>query len=159
MGLDMYLKAKRFLSAYNDEDKEALEALDRIPSVDLGDLQITELVYDAMYWRKANHIHAWFVKNVQEGNDDCGSYYVSTEQLQELLTTCKAVLADPSLAPQLLPTQSGFFFGGVEYNDWYFQDVRDTATRLEELLKLNSRSTAAKRWISFEYHSAGKGGS
>ena len=154
MGLDMYLKAKRFLSAYNDEDKEVLEALDAIPGVDLGGMAVRELSYEAMYWRKANHIHKWFVDKVQGGNDDCGHYRVSEEQLQELLTTCKAVLADRSLAPQLLPTQSGFFFGGVEYNDWYFQDVRDTATRLEELLKLNSRSTAAKRWISFEYHSS-----
>ena len=25
------------------------------------------------YWRKANAIHGWFVRNVQNGKDDCGT--------------------------------------------------------------------------------------
>lgn len=40
------------------------------------------------YWRKANHIHNWFVENVQNGVDDCDSYVVSREKLQELYDTC-----------------------------------------------------------------------
>ena len=43
------------------------------------------------YWRKANAIHNWFVKNVQEGVDDCKDYYVSLESLKELLDLCLEV--------------------------------------------------------------------
>lgn len=50
---------------------------------------ITETIAD---WRKANAIHKWFVDNVQDGIDDCKAYYVSHEQLQELLDIVNAVL-------------------------------------------------------------------
>lgn len=43
------------------------------------------------YWRKANQIHNWFVENVQYGNDDCGIYEVTKDQLEELLDLCYTV--------------------------------------------------------------------
>lgn len=43
-------------------------------------------------WRKANHIHLWFVLNVQNNVDDCGIYEVTKEQLEKLLRVCKEVL-------------------------------------------------------------------
>ena len=49
------------------------------------------------YWRKANQIHSWFVENVQGGEDDCGSYEVTKEQLQTLLGICKAIVKNCKL--------------------------------------------------------------
>lgn len=54
--------------------------------------RISGIEEEVMYWRKANHIHAWFVDNVQGGFDDCRSYDVSREQLQELLRVCEEVI-------------------------------------------------------------------
>ena len=68
-------------------------------------------------------IHKWFVDHVQEGEDDCKQYYVSREQLKELLGTCKLVIENHELAGELLPTQDGFFFGSTEYDDEYFKNV------------------------------------
>lgn len=48
-------------------------------------------------WRKANHIHNWFVKNVQDGNDNCGTYEVTKDKLEELLTICNEVLTASKL--------------------------------------------------------------
>ena len=45
------------------------------------------------YWRKANHIHQWFVENVQGGEDECKPHSVSREQLKELREMCLRVLA------------------------------------------------------------------
>jgi hypothetical protein len=87
------------------------------------------------YWRKANQIHKWFVDNVQEGVDNCSEYYVSKEQLKQLLNVCKKVKEDNTLAEELLPTSSGFFFGNTEYNEWYFKDIEYTIQLLEPLLK------------------------
>ena len=84
------------------------------------------------YWRKANQIHAWFVKNVQGGNDNCGEYYVSHEKLKELLTTCQQALF--SKDPSLLPPQEGFFFGGTDIDEWYWQDIKDTIKKLKRVL-------------------------
>ena len=53
-------------------------------------------------WRKANQIHKWFVDNVQDGNDDCKQYYISHEQLQELVDICKKVLAASKLIPGVI---------------------------------------------------------
>lgn len=44
------------------------------------------------YWRKANAIHAWFVRVVQAGVDRCQVSPVSREQLSLLRTTCQEVL-------------------------------------------------------------------
>lgn len=68
MGLDMYLIKRKKTNICDDSFDEVA------------------------YWRKANQIHNWFVKNVQDGNDDCGEYEVSRQKLQELLSICRDVL-------------------------------------------------------------------
>jgi hypothetical protein len=39
------------------------------------------------------------------------------------------------LAEELLPSASGFFFGGTEYDEWYFNDIATTIAILEEALE------------------------
>jgi hypothetical protein len=148
MGLDMYLSARRYVSEYSERDKELRGELDKLS--DIAGLPIQEVVCEAMYWRKANAIHDWFVKNVQKGVDDCGTYYVSNDKLKELLELCKEVWANKGKACELLPTASGFFFGTVEYDDWYFENIQDTIARLESLL---SNQQITDNFI-FEYHSS-----
>ena len=43
-------------------------------------------------------------------------------------------IVDPQAAAQLLPTSSGFFFGSTDYDQYYSQDVRETAEVLASLL-------------------------
>ena len=89
------------------------------------------------YWRKANAIHQWFVDNCQNGEDDCRDAYVSREKLEELLGIVQEVLADRSKVDELLPTQSGFFFGSTEYDEYYFQDLELTQRILENALSMS----------------------
>jgi len=133
MGLDMYLSAKRYVSTFRKSDEALRGELNKLTEM-TGGLEIQEVVCEAMYWRKANAIHDWFVKNVQDGVDNCGSYYVPKEKLQELVELCKEVMANKGRAVELLPTASGFFFGSTDFDDYYFEDVQNTITRLEELL-------------------------
>ena len=93
---------------------------------------------EVAYWRKANHIHRWFVDNVQNGIDDCGEYKVTKEQLIQLRDECNQVLNNSSLAESLLPTFPGFFFGGTEYNDGYMYDLRNTVQIIDEILENKS---------------------
>lgn len=60
----------------------------------------------AMYWRKANHIHAWFVDNVQDGNDDGGTYPVSPNQLSDLLDRCSKVIEASNLVDERMDEET-----------------------------------------------------
>lgn len=84
-----------------------------------------------MYWRKANQIHRWFVEEVQNGEDECRPHYVHPEQIADLVERCEQIMEDHELAPKLLPTRSGFFFGSTEYDEWYFSDIEATAKGLK----------------------------
>ena len=131
MGLDMYLNAKRYL--WHTEDEVVNKITSNFP--ELGEGKIKQLTAEVGYWRKANCIHKWFVDNVQEGEDDCGDYEVSNDKLKELLDLIDQVLANKKKAHKLLPNQSGFFFGGTEYDDYYYADLRDTKRALKPLIK------------------------
>ena len=86
------------------------------------------------YWRKANAIHNWFMQFTDE--DNCRPVYVEREKLVELLAICKNILKekDEEIAEDLLPTASGFFFGSTEYDEWYWYQVEQTITILENIL-------------------------
>lgn len=108
------------------------------------------IIDEVGYWRKANHIHNWFVEHVQDGEDDCKYHNeVTKEDLEELLDACNEVLCDPDMAPQLLPTQCGFFFGSTEYDEWYMNDIRNTVdiiTKVLETTDFNSEMLYYRSW-------------
>jgi hypothetical protein len=137
----MYLVKKTDVKnwGFRDEEKEGLFKVvvkrgnKKIEGV--KEERIAQIVEDVMYWRKANAIHIWFVKNVQEGEDDCKEYYVDHEKLKELRDIIRKVLKKHSLAHELLPTGDGFFFGDTSYNEYYFEDLKKTDKVFTELLK------------------------
>ena len=160
----MYLSAKKHFAKIN---WQALQANDELsynsPEAvypkfnDL--LELTQLsnvatdIYGATvevtcaYWRKANQVHAWFVKNVQGGNDNCGEYYVSQDKLKELRDLCQKALDNRD--PNLLPPQDGFFFGGTDIDEWYWQDLKNTIAQLDRVFALPQLSD-----LSFSYTSS-----
>ncbi len=124
----MYLIGKKFMG-YAKEEK----LRNRIQKdIDL-DYKIDYIEVNLGYWRKANHIHKWFVDNVQDGNDDCGTYYVSEEDLKNLLVITNEALESKN-PENILPTQEGFFFGGTEYDEYYKDDLHNTKKILEKIL-------------------------
>lgn len=141
MGLDMYLRATIYTSDHFEKDLNSRlrEMLDLGPLPEIGFITVS---VEVGYWRKANAIHAWFVENVQGGDDNCQPHDVSREQLIELREICDRILAlqDTNelaaieLARQILPTQQGFFFGTYEYDDWYFASLARTSTIINDLL-------------------------
>jgi CRISPR/Cas system-associated protein endoribonuclease Cas2 len=144
MGLDMYLeKCNRKAYGYKnfdiDEIKENNQKLyNEIKPflVMRGEHIHWESIFEKVgYWRKANAIHNWFVENVQNGIDNCEYYEVQKDKLEELLKICKSIKENNEIANQLLPTQSGFFFGSTEYGEWYFEDIDYTITLLTKVLE------------------------
>ena len=89
------------------------------------------------YWRKANQIHEWMVKNVQRGTDDCRPHEITPEDMKQLVELCDRVLEahDTEVSDSILPTGSGFFFGSTDYDEYYYKDVEYTKALLEEIMK------------------------
>jgi ABC-type Zn uptake system ZnuABC Zn-binding protein ZnuA len=136
MGLDMYLRKKIYIGA-NFEHNEIAGVIYLTKGgtpIKINLDKVTYIIEDCGDWRKANQIHAWFVENVQEGKDDCREYYVSEEKLKELLDLCLQIKGNPTLAPELLPTQGGFFFGDTDYDEWYWYDIDNTISIIENVL-------------------------
>ena len=133
MGLDMYLSKKHYVQNWDHDPKnwEVTVTLNGEPYPDVDSKRVTYVTEQVMYWRKANAIHAWFVRNVQGGIDECQVAHVSREQLEELLKDVEAALVNGKKgAEQVLPTESGFFFGGTEYDEWYWDSLKETRKML-----------------------------
>lgn len=171
MGLDMYLKAERYLSSWDEESKALKDTIHK--AIGLGDIEPqsgTSVSIGVGYWRKANAIHQWFVDNVQDGEDDCKEYDVSREDLTNLRNLCAEVLefvepkfeqlkADKSLkgivggledqisefCEENLPTQEGFFFGTYDYGEWYILNLKDTIKQVDAVLTLPD-----KWWFKYQ---------
>lgn len=142
MGLDMYLKGRKYIQDWahqyeGDKIPESTVAI-QIQKLIGATVPVSCVIADFGYWRKANEIHKWFVDRVQDGVDECQESYVDEEMLQELLETCETVLANPDQAPELLPCASGFFFGSVEYDEYYFNDIRETIDIVKQCLEAGS---------------------
>lgn len=104
---------------------------------------------EAIYWRKANAIHRWFVENVQGGHDDCEKYVVTAGQLENLRALCNEVIENKELAEELLPTQSGFFFGSTDYDEWYLESILKTRSCLNDLLHECDENQTFVYWSSW----------
>lgn len=140
MGLDQYLEKQTYVQQWEHQKPEEKIFI----TVKKGDKihkrikpeRISYITEQVMYWRKANAIHKWFTDNCYEGKENNGEeIYVSSENIKKLLDDIQAVLDDTSLAESILPTESGFFFGTTEYDEWYFDDLRKTKDCFENLLK------------------------
>ena len=142
MGLDMYLSAKTYVDKFDYKEnpegpvvtQKFKDMLNLYPELNTGDIYGFEVSRVVCYWRKANAIHNWFVENVQHGDDNCASYHVTREDLEQLRTDIKQVLNDKDKADVILPTSTGFFFGSQEYDEWYIADLQDTLSFLDRAL-------------------------
>lgn len=159
MGLDQFLVAKRYYSdgAMNTDKPDELDEFKKLQELaGVSKIIDAESHWRYMYlqigvgkWRKANHVHKFFVDNVQRGEDNCGTYDVSRGDLEQLLKLCEQVLKDPTKADELLPRSEGCFFGSEEYDEWYFADIDYTVDVIKRVLE-NCKDYV---W-SFEYSSS-----
>ena len=168
MGLDMYLaveggsdpKRVRELvdAATNDDGSPRFRATwyDGGPAYALGDDDDDDPIL--AYWRKANAVHGWIVRELAAGVDECQRIPITQQQMQDLHDRCKAVidplpagamepdktgrkpkvelteddlagLAERAEEQGLMPTP-GFFFGSYGIDVWFAVDLKDTVEQL-----------------------------
>jgi hypothetical protein len=138
MGLDMYLD--RVTMFYDTSNEDARDAA--VMPVNVKNDRVKSITESMIYWRKANHIHRWFVNNVQNGEDNCGTYLVNRDDISSLLAAVTVALdakdKSPSLGAEraltLLPPASGFLFGSTDLDERYWSVLDRTKKELEDLL-------------------------
>lgn len=84
--------------------------------------------------RKENHIQLYVETEVGDV-DNCGYLPLEKEHVERLVDRLRRVHDDHSLAAQLLPTQEGFFFGGTDYDEWYFGDIEQELKDFTQILE------------------------
>lgn len=105
MGLDMYLYAEKHVSNASDGFVEKFpeyakeveqyklvmsgSGMDSLPTPEYGGATISKCVG---YWRKANAIHGWIVRNLANGIDDCQRINLDREDIVKLRDSCVKAL-------------------------------------------------------------------
>ena len=84
--------------------------------------------------RKENHVQAFIEGEVGDVNN-CDYLPLEKGDVERLVERLRRVDEDHSLAGALLPTQEGFFFGGTDYDEWYFNDIKEELKAFEEILE------------------------
>tara|TARA_R100001086_G_scaffold198857_1_gene115157 strand:- start:10108 stop:10689 length:582 start_codon:yes stop_codon:yes gene_type:complete len=139
MGLDMYLTRKVYVKTWDFTPEESRYKMTikrggkKIDHINPDNISYIHL--DAAYWRKANHIHNWFVENVQNGQDDCDEYYVPNEKLVELFNLCKTIL--DSVKTEEGKIHTGTSYSGGEKTEHYKDGkvvTKESAELCESLL-------------------------
>ena len=113
MGLDMYLERV----SRNDSGNRA----------------------EVHYWRKANSIHNWILKETgthSDFNAGDNGIELTKDMLIKFVEQAETVLRDKSdeTSERLIPSCSGFFFGSTTYDEWYYKDIEDTAEKFKQLI-------------------------
>lgn len=127
MGLDMFLQTvpkKKIPKDYEDYCKLSNEYWNK-------DKKYERTLID---WRKANQIHHWFTEHCKCLEPEV-LYLVTVDDISELYKTIEQVLKDHSKAKTLLPTCQGFFYGSMEYDEWYFDELEYSLKLLKMVLE------------------------
>ena len=147
MGLDMWLEKEVFVGGYYTPDNVKVDGKD-VPVVELNvngehfDIdfrKVSSIREHVAYWREANAIHGWFIKNCADEDEECQNMFVSTWRLVELRELCQKILDEPEgegrdkLAAEILPPCKEFFFGSTEIGERYYDQLRYTVEALADI--------------------------
>ena len=148
MGLDMYFFARKTtyksFSKWDEPDRanevnypEDLKTFsDYIYDRNFKSVQ-TETIYQIGYFRKFNALHGYIVKTFANGIDNCQAILLHKEDVEQIKKVLDDVLnahQQVEKAKEILPTQSGFFFGETDYDEFYFNEAKVAADLMQSFL-------------------------
>ena len=148
--------------AYADEYKKWIRKLSKIvnyPQFDLKDLGVSysyetgeysftpvptekfEECFDEIlkhyhghhvgYFRKVNCVYRYFEDKLTDE-----TAWVTKSDCEDIVKRCSAVLENPDLASELMPTRNGFFFGSTEYDKYYFFRLEGCTQAVQEFYQV-----------------------
>jgi hypothetical protein len=134
MGLDQILYRKTYVKNWGHtphKEKYFVDTTRGGMKSHINPRRVSYVQEELISWRKAYHIDEWF-----QGLFDCyengKEHPISESELKEFLETVNTVLANHSLAKELLPTSRESFDGDEAYDEWYFQALEEAKEVLED---------------------------
>jgi len=134
MGLDMYLQMDVYLSTMDKEGSHLVKSMNDLlglpteynnrGDIEHNSLRATSVTIEVGYWRKVNWIHEWFVRELNDGNDDQRRSHVPEEKLSELreiINEIKGVIKEQELFTGESRTEQGLF------GSYQVQEIRHEA--------------------------------
>jgi hypothetical protein len=113
----------------------------------------------AIYWRKVNSVHRWFVEQAQYGIDECQpSDPIEGELLAKLRADCLAALqayadGDHDVAELTMAPMAGCFFGNYDIDNYWAEDLKITVSEVERALRA-AVAVAPEGPVTFRYQSS-----
>jgi hypothetical protein len=102
--------------------------------LDINFVRIKTVEENLAYFRKVNFLVGFFENYFDKEIENCENFKITKKSVEELKTRCEKVLANHKLAEELLPTREGFFFGSLNYDEYYFEDVAQVLDTCKEVL-------------------------
>lgn len=131
---------------YNFERTRLIESrLERLEEC-VNDILESFVSREDMYYRKVNCLYAYFNDRLED--EQC---LVTKADVEDIIDRAKNVLLahDEETSAQLLPTQSGFFFGSTEYDEYYYDDIADVYKLFTKYLEDWTDDTIG--WVYFSW--------
>lgn len=131
---------------YNFEKTRLIESrLERLEAC-VNDILESFVSYEDMYYRKVNSLYAYFSDRLE--SEQC---LVTKADVEDIIDRASKVLLahDEEVSAELLPTQSGFFFGSTEYDEYYYDDIADVYKQFTKYLEDWTDDTIG--WVYFSW--------
>jgi hypothetical protein len=136
MGLDQYINRKSYIQnwSFDKENKYEVVVTNNGNPTHIKSDKVTYVTEELGYFRKFNALHNWFVQ-LADGRDECQKIIFYEENVDNLLLTMKEVLISKSedVALEMFPPVSGFFFGSIQIDEWYWKDLESSIKLFQEI--------------------------
>lgn len=128
MGLDINVTkiAKSMVKTNTNSWKDYEKLIDELNDIDCENFEFLA------YFRKVNFLFEFFSGSL---NEDETTAVITRGEMEELIEKCEFVLNNRDKASEILPTCDGFFFGSLDYDDYYFESVAKVLLSFQVILE------------------------
>lgn len=128
MGLDINVTkiAKSMVKTNTNSWKDYEKLIDELNDIDCENFEFLA------YFRKVNFLFEFFSGSL---NEEETTAVITRGKMEELIEKCEFVLNNRDKASEILPTCDGFFFGSLDYDDYYFESVAKVLLSFQVILE------------------------
>lgn len=95
-------------------------------------IEHVDLDEELFYYRKVNQLQNYFED--KHDIDNCGKVILTENIVKDILNRVNQVLENNELAEELFPTTNGFFYGGTDYDEYYYNIIKVIKENMNKLL-------------------------
>ena len=128
MGLDINVTkiAKSMIKTNTNSWKDYEKLIDELNDIDCENFEFLA------YFRKVNFLFEFFSGSL---NEEETTAVITRGEMETLIDNCEFVLNNRDKASEILPTCDGFFFGSLDYDDYYFESVAKVLLSFQVILE------------------------